>query len=346
MMYAVILAGGVGSRFWPLSTDMEPKQFLSVCSKHSMIEDSILRITDLIEKKNIYIATNKLYCQKVENCAKRFSIPERNILLEPTGKNTFAPIAVLSKIIHDLDNDAVILVMPCDHFIKQKNRFLRLLAKTKDAARQGYLVTLGVVPNTPQTGYGYIKIGPPLKLNLISSKTYKVDKFIEKPHVSLAKKFIKDKRYYWNSGIFIFKADVFLGETKRLLPQVYKTVIKIKDKNDLGKFWFAFPNISVDYAVMEKSSRLALFPVDFDWLDLGSWQAMHEILKKDKNGNIFRCKRHIDMGSRNTIVWSDNQLVATIGLCDVIVVNTKDALLICAKDKSQDIKKIVKNLKN
>jgi len=336
MNYAIILAGGAGTRFWPLSRELEPKQFLNVCSIRPMIEESIDRINPLIKKDNIYIATSGNYEQKIRKCLRKSNVPSSNILLEPQSKNTFAPIAVLSKNIDNLDSDAVIVALPSDHFIKHNDRFLKLLSRGIEIARCGYIVSLGIPPRRPETGYGYIKTKS--KIN----DFYLIEKFIEKPNLIRAKKFIRDKRYYWNSGIFIFKPQVILEETKKFIPDIYNTVMQIK--KDFSRLWQKLPSLSIDYAIMEKTKRMALLPADCGWIDLGSWEAIGELAKKDKNGNIFRGK-HIDIGSKNTLVWSDKRLITTLGLNNIIIVDTEDALLVCRKDMSQDVKKVVGLLK-
>jgi len=336
--YAIILAGGTGTRFWPLSRELEPKQFLSVCSIRPMIEETIDRISPLIKERNIYIATGKIHNQKIKKCLKKLKIPSSNILLEPQSKNTFAPIAVLSKNINDLDSDAVIVVLPSDHFIRHNDRFLRLLSKGIEIAKCGYIVSLGIPPRKPETGYGYIKTKSRI------NDFYLIEKFIEKPNLIRAKKFIRDKRYYWNSGIFIFKPQVILEETKKFIPGIYNTVMHFKNKKDFSRLWHKLPSVSIDYAIMEKTKRMVLLPVYCGWIDLGSWEAIGEIAKKDKNGNIFR-GQHIDIGSKNTLVWSDERLITTLGLNNIIIVDTKDALLVCRKDMSQDVKKVVGLLK-
>lgn len=343
MNYAIILAGGIGSRFWPLSRQLEPKQFLKVCSCRSMLEESLARISPLINKKHIYIATNNIHNQRIKDCIKRFGVPLANIFLEPESKNTLAPIAVLSKKINENDSDAVIAVLPSDQFVRAKSRFLNSINKGISIGRRGYIVTLGIPPKRPETGYGYIKVSTKGRMRG-SLSYYRIDKFIEKPDLTKAKRYIKDRRYYWNAGIFIFRPDIMLEEIKRFTPDVYKIVMNIDTKKDLNRLWPKLPSISIDYAVMEKTKKTVLIAADYGWMDLGSWQAMEEIMKKDKDGNIFRGSC-IDIGSRNSLIWSDSRLVATLGLNNIIVVDTKDALLVCAKDKAQDVKKIVRILK-
>lgn len=338
MNYAIILAGGTGTRFWPLSRHSEPKQFLNIYSKQSMLQESGGRIISLVRKDNIYIATNKIYHKKIKSCLKKLKVPLRNILFEPEPKNTLAPIGLLSKNIYNKDKEAVILVLPSDHYIKDKKRFLRVLNKAIAVAGRGYIVSLGVTPDRPETGYGYIKIKSRKK------GFYLINRFIEKPSLAKANKFIRDRRFYWNSGMFIFKAGLMLKEIQRLAPHDYSLISKIEDKKGLSKLWPKFTCISIDYAVMEKSKRMALIPADFGWMDLGSWQAIEKLAKKDHSGNIFRGKC-VDSGSKNIIAWSDNRLLATLGLDNIIVVNTQDAILVCAKDRTQDVKKLVELLK-
>jgi len=340
MKYAIILAGGIGSRFWPLSKADEPKQFLKLCSDKPMIEETIQRISGLINKKNIYIATNKAHSQKVRDCIRRTGIPLENIFFEPKGKNTLAPIGVLSNIIHQKDPEALIAVLPSDHLIRETPIFLKLLVKAMIAARNGNIITFGIKPDKPETGYGYIKIRPKTKDQ--RPKTYRVERFIEKPPLEKAQKFLRDGKYYWNSGIFIFSAVVMLNEIKKFQPDTYKIITK--NKQELARLWNRLPSISVDYAIMEKTARLALLPADYGWSDLGSWEALEKVMKKDKNNNILRGKC-VSLDAKDNIIWSDNRLVAVLGINDVIIVNSKDAVLVCAKKSAQDVKKIVQMLK-
>ena len=349
MRYAIILAGGTGSRFWPLSSPLEPKQFLKVCSNKTMLGQTIERVSPLIKRNNIYLACGKIYGQKIKSCLIDFKIPGGNIFLEPQGRNTLAPIAFLSKRIHQTDPEAIIAVFPCDHFIKDCAGLLELLKEAMDAARDGRIITFGVVPRRPETGYGYIKVKMGIGhraegIGGRKQKIYDVERFTEKPDLAKAKRFRRDKRYYWNSGIFIFKAKTMLEETRRLAPEVYNILTKISGKNDVNRFWPKLPSLSMDYAIMEKTKNIALLPLDCGWVDLGSWQAIGEIIKKDKRGNVFK-GNCIDMGSKNTVVWSEGpSLLATLGLEDIIVVNTNGALLVCAKSKAQEVKKIAQAL--
>ena len=348
MNYAIILAGGIGSRFWPLSRESQPKQFLGLFSRKPMLEQTILRVSRLIDKKNIYIATNKAYRNKIIDFSTKLNISGQNILFEPTGKNTLAPIGLIMRKIYNKDNEAVIIVLPSDHYIKDEKRFIKALRQALAVAKKGLIVTLGIIPDKPETGYGYIKIKIPrqrrVRLRRKNSKVYKVERFIEKPTLAKAKRFIKDKSFFWNSGMFVFRADIMLQEIKKFSPRNYGIMNKIKDTKSLKQLWERFSSLSIDYAIMEKTHKMALVPADFGWSDLGSWQAVDSLFKKDKNGNIFK-GNCIDMGSKDVLAWSSGRILATIGLNNIIVVETKDALLVCAKDKAQQIKKLVEALK-
>lgn len=342
MNHAIILAGGTGTRFWPLSRQSEPKQFLNLYSGKPMFEQTIRRIGPFINNDNIYVATNKIYHEKIKYCLERLGIRKQNVLFELEAKNTLAPIGLLSKNIYAKDKDAVIVVLPCDHYVKNKSRFLEMLKEAINVASKGYIVTLGIKPTYPETGYGYIRINHKSQIpNLVA---YKVDRFIEKPLLAKAKRFIKSKSYYWNGGIFIFRAQTLLEEIKKITPSQYCIIAKINDKKDLSRLWPKFDTISIDYSIMQKSKRLALVPLDSGWVDLGSWQSIEYLMPKDKKGNIFK-GRCIDIGSSNTFVWSDNRLLATVGLNNIIIVNTKDAILVCEKNKTQEVKNVVRVLK-
>lgn len=357
MTHAIILAGGLGSRFWPLSSRLEPKQFLNIFQEKSMLDETLETIYKLFPKENIYLATNKLYQEKLKPYLNRFKIPLKNVLFEPEMKNNLAPIGVLTKFINEIDPQAVIIVLPCDNFIKYPKCFLKILKAGIEGAKNGYIVTLGITPNRAETAYGYIRINPKLSATkhggldknygekIQNQNIYTVQRFIEKPGLSVVKRLIKDKRYFWNNGIFIFRPNIMLGEIKRFMPSSYQNIVRIDDQKDANRLWHKFPRTSIDYAIMQKTKKCALLPADYGWRDLANWQAIEAMVKKDKAGNIFK-GRCIDLDSKRTICWSASQrLVATLGLKDTIIVDTKDALLVCAKDKAQEVKRIVQILK-
>jgi mannose-1-phosphate guanylyltransferase/mannose-6-phosphate isomerase len=343
MTYAVILAGGTGMRFWPFSRELEPKQFMQVVGGSSLLQTSICRLGKLISHENIYIITNNNYLYEVKRQIEKFSIPEDNIILEPEGKNTAPAIGLAARLISQFDKDAILVVLPSDHYIKNLSKFRNCLKKAVVCSQKDFLVTIGIKPKTPSIGYGYIKIKEKLKDKKISF--FKVDKFLEKPNLENAKEYFKDKRFFWNSGIFIWKATVFLNELKSCLPNLYSQLLSIKTKKDIPRCWSKVIPISVDYGIMEYSKRIILIPADFYWTDLGSWDALNEILPKDKSGNVIQADC-LDLGSHYISVFSRaNRLISTIGLKDIIIVDTPDALLVCDKNKTQDVKKVVQHLK-
>ncbi|OGX15627.1 MAG: hypothetical protein A2166_02525 [Omnitrophica WOR_2 bacterium RBG_13_41_10] len=342
MNYAIVLAGGIGSRFWPLSTDAKPKQFLSLFSNKPLLVESIERISGPVTKRNIYIATNKTYKKAIQQCLKKTGILAKNILFELGSKNTLAAIAVLVNKIYKMDKNAVVVVLPSDHIIKDKRTFRQTIKNAIQTATANFIVTLGIIPKRAEGGFGYIKIKDKLKVKNITA--YRVDRFIEKPGLVKASNLIKNKRFYWNSGIFIFKASKLLEEIRKLNPQTFRIITKIKNRDDLNKLWPRFPNISIDYAIMEKSKSLALLPLVCGWSDLGSYQVAGEVMKKDQDGNISQ-GRHIDLGSKNITVWAKEKIVATVGLNNVIIVDTQNGLLVCDKNKTQEVREIVKRIK-
>ncbi|MCU0652506.1 MAG: mannose-1-phosphate guanylyltransferase/mannose-6-phosphate isomerase [Candidatus Omnitrophica bacterium] len=345
MNYGVILAGGVGSRFWPFSRELEPKQFLQVAGKGSLLQSTIIRMKEVMPAQNIYIITNQAYLTELLKQVKHFSLPEKNIILEPEGKNTAPAIALCARLIQQRDKDAVLIVLPSDHYIKDIKKFCFALQQAVICAKKGFLVTLGITPKNPSTGYGYIKVSLQPSAFSRQLNSYKVEKFLEKPSLIKAKKYFKDKRFFWNSGMFIWKASVFMDEVKLYLPQLYRQIMLIKDTGDIIKVWHKISPMSVDYGIMEHSGKIVLVPAGFDWTDLGSWDALNEVLTKDAKGNIVQADS-IDLDSRGICIFSrGNRLISTIGLKDLIIADTPDALLICDRSRAQEVKKVVDQLK-
>jgi len=346
MNYAIILCGGSGTRFWPLSRRLLPKQLLGICSGRPMIQETVRRISGLVKKENIYIAASRVHRYQIKDCLKKLDIPEGNFFFEPEGKNTLAPIVFLSYKILNKDPQAVIIVLPSDHFIKNKKVFLDSCRDAIDVARDGYIVAFGVPPVRPETGYGYIKIKAKRKTQNAKEKRGKakrffvIEKFVEKPDLRRAKRFIRDARYYWNSGTFVFTPGVMLEEVKRFHPLVYRMIVNMRSLKDINKLWGKLPFLSIDYGVMEKTRYAAVLPICCGWTDLGSWSALDEVVRKDKHGNILK-GNCVDMGSKGSLVWAQDKLVATLRLKNIIVVDTKDALLVCPKENAQDIKNLV-----
>ena len=341
-MYGLILAGGSGSRLWPLSRELYPKQLLNIQNTDSLLQATFLRLRECMPASNIISMTG---VKHVSNVKYQLSSLVDNpvVLSEPISKNTAPAIALAAKYILEKTNkDPVILVVPSDHLINDTEKFVKTVKYGESIAELGYIVTFGVTPSYPETGYGYINV-----TDKHIEKGFKVNKFVEKPDVELAEKYIEEGNYYWNSGIFMFKASVLLEELAKYSPDIYS---KLDNFNFTSSDEIPFtefdkmPNISIDYAVMEKSDKIALLRLESDWNDLGSWKSIYDVSKKDKDGNV-KIGHILDEGSKNSLMYSSSKLVATIGLENMVIVETEDAILACRSDKTQDVKKIFDTLK-
>ncbi len=338
MTYAVILAGGVGSRFWPFSRELEPKQFMKIIGEDSLLQSTLERLKGVIAPKNTYIVTNNIYFYELLSQIKGYNIPEGNIILEPEAKNTAPAIGLCAQLIGKKDKDAVLVVLPADHYIKNLGKFKQVIKKAIDRAKDNFLVTIGIRPTMPSTGYGYIKVKAGVKAE--------VEEFLEKPCLEKAKKYYRDNRFYWNSGMFIWKASVYLKEVERYLPGLSKQLSLIKTKDDISKVWQKIKPISVDYGIMEHAKNIVLIPANFYWTDVGSWDALAEIFPKDRQGNVLYGDT-LNLDSQGVCVFSKgNRLISTIGLKDIVIADTPDALLVCDRNKTQDVKRLVGNLKS
>lgn len=338
---ATILAGGSGSRLWPLSRQHFPKQFLSLDGDISLLQATIDRLYPLIDAKNILIVTQEALAKGEAYHALQ---PYQN-LFESIGRNTAPAIALAAAFLMADGSDPIMVVLPADHVIKDEVRFREHLGAAIEAAGSGKLVTFGIQPTRPDTGFGYIKI----KGSLIHAYgVYGVERFTEKPDRATAERFIKEGNYFWNSGMFVWRASVILAEIRQHLPAVHQVIQAIvAESRTVGTFqqavdkhFAAMPSISIDYGVLEKSSRVSLIPCDIGWSDVGSWQAVHEISNKDENGNALQ-GNVIALGCKNSLVRAEKRLVATIGLEDICVVETADAVLVSKSDQTQRVREVV-----
>jgi mannose-1-phosphate guanylyltransferase/mannose-6-phosphate isomerase len=338
--YAIVLAGGIGSRFWPLSRKSLPKQFLRIIGKDTFLEATIRRIQTIIPSKNIFIVTNRIYLREIKRQLRKFNIPQENVILEPKPLNTLPAISLCAQLINLKDPEASLLVLPTDHYIKNKLEFKQDILKALNVAAKGFLCLLGIKANGLCLGYGYIKTA-----RKISPGIFYVKSFKEKPGPDKAKRLLEEKGIFWNAGIFCFKAGVLLREIKIHLPELYRQLIQIEDKQDMKRIWHKIKPISIDYGLMEKSKNLAMVKARFDWIDLGSWNALCRVLPKDRKNNIV-LSDSVDLDSTNIFIYSNNpkRLIATLGLKDLIIVDTPDALLVSSKKRSEEIKRIVEIL--
>lgn len=339
-IYAVILAGGSGTRFWPLSRASYPKQFLAITGNETLLQQTVGRVRSLVAGENIFIVTNAAHRREVGRQLVRFKVPRSNILLEPQGKNTAPAICWAAARVHQINPNAVLAVLPSDHLIQNKNAFLKVLDKAAAFARQEYLVTLGIVPTRPETGYGYLKTAKMTKGGIL-----KVARFTEKPDLATARRFVRSRDYFWNSGMFVWRADVILREFEKYLPEIYKSVAADPRPARVHKVWKSLPSISVDYGILEKSNRVvAVAAAGIGWSDLGSWESLFEVLPKDADGNSLE-GNVLALDCRNTFVRAHKRLVAAVGLEGLVVIDTPDALLVCPSALSQKVKDVVAILK-
>jgi len=342
-IYGVILAGGNGSRLWPLSREAYPKQLLKLTGEKSLFQSTFLRLSNLILKKNILTVTNNKHLSEINLQLKELSTKEHFIALgEPVGRNTAPAIGLAVCIIKNIlsENDPVIFVSPSDHYIKDEKEFLKSLSKGLELAEKGYIVTFGIKPSRPETGYGYIKVAQN------SSKENNVEEFKEKPDFKTAEKYLQEGNYFWNAGIFMFKASTMLEEMKLYCPEILEGLEKINLSGaEIDKeLYEQIPSISIDYAVMEKSDKIALISVDCGWNDLGAWDSIYDIMEKDEFNNYTQGDV-IAVDTKNSYIYGSSRLVSVIGLENVVVVETKDAVMVCDKSKTQDVKIVFEQLK-
>ena len=347
----LILCGGTGSRLWPLSRESYPKQYLPLTSDTSktLLQQTIERLSGISNQENPIFICNEQHRFIVAEQLRATNLKPKRIILEPFGRNTAPAIAIAALTATENGADPILLVLSSDHVVKDNEKFLKSIQAAKKYAKKGNLVTFGIIPTSPETGYGYIESVEPLEINsLIASP---ISKFIEKPDLDKAKRLVSDPRFTWNSGMFLFKASVFLKELQKYSPEVIeccKNALKENhldmDFQRLDKEAFKYcPNISIDIAVMEKTKLGSVLPLDVGWSDIGSWKSIWEGSKKDKNGNVL-LGNVITKDLNNCYVRSEGRLVVSLGVENLLIVETNDAILIAHKDHDQDIKKVVNKL--
>jgi mannose-1-phosphate guanylyltransferase len=349
-MYAVIMAGGKGTRFWPRSREKMPKHLLDIVSERTIIQDTIDRIAPLVPAENILIVTGLSHADELMKQVPQ--IPEKNIIIEPVGRNTAPCIGLAALYIKLKSPDDVMAVLPADHLITDAQRFRHVLSAAAEMARLGdYLLTIGIKPTCPETGYGYLERGAK-KTTIKGEDIYKVKAIWEKPALAQAKVFLKKSSFYWNSGMFVWRIDTILEALKKWLPDLHRGLSEIepalgsaREKSVIEHVYKKIHSISIDYGVMERAENVLLVKGDFGWSDMGSWDALWDVLEKDEHGNAAHMRgRFVGVDTRNSLIHSPRKLVALVGVEDLIVVETEDSLLVCKRGCSQDVKKVVEIL--
>ena len=350
MIYAVIMAGGSGTRFWPLSKSKTPKQLLNLTGDSTLIQKTIHRIKPIIKLKNIFIITANSQVRKIKE--QLAETPPQNIIDEPFGKNTAPCIGLASLYVKKRDPKGVMVAMPADHLIKNEGRFREIISLgARIAAERDCLITLGIKPSYPETGYGYIHAGEEF-VKSGKTKIFRVNRFVEKPDIKRARRFVVSGDYFWNGGVFIWKVETILEMIKRFLPDLYGGLMEIekalgtkREKKVIKDVYSRIEGISIDQGIMEKAKNTAVIPCDIEWNDVGTWMALYDILEKDNFNNAVVGK-HIGIDTDGCVIHSPKKIVATIGMKDIVIVATRDAVLVCPKEKAQDVKKIVELLKS
>jgi mannose-1-phosphate guanylyltransferase/mannose-6-phosphate isomerase len=361
MLYPVILSGGTGSRLWPKSRAAFPKQLLRLTGPYSMLQETVRRLDGLPEMGPPVLVCNQEHRFLIGEQLREINVTPQVLMLEPAGRNTAPAVAVAALHLQTQDPDALMLVLPADHVISNVEAFHSAITQATQYARDGYLVTLGVVAQNAETGYGYIQRGAGLNGGDAngshgsgSGGAYAVERFVEKPDQATAESYLASGDYFWNSGMYIFSARCYLEELETFMPEVLQACRRALDEayGDLDFFrlgeeaFKANPSISIDYAVMEKTHKAAMIPIDIGWNDVGSWAALWEHHPKDAQGNVTEGDEVLLYDVRNSFVSAERAMIAAIGVEDVIIVETGDAILVVHKDYCQDVKKVVDHLQS
>lgn len=345
--YPVILAGGSGTRLWPRSRRTTPKQFLNLTGNNSLLQEAFARVTPLVPPGQVLVVTNRRFVTQVRE--QLSSLPAENVLGEPEGRNTAPAMGWAAVVLQRRDPEAVMAILTADHIITRPERFRQALRAADALAREGHLVTLGITPTGPVTGYGYIERGMLLG-EWYGFPAYRLLRFTEKPDEETARRFLSTGRFSWNSGMFIWRVDRILDEIARHMPDLHAGLMRIagvlEADNEgavLEAVWPTLPKQSIDYGIMEHVQEGVVIPVDIGWNDVGSWAALYEELTRDEQGNVVQGEVAL-LDTNGSLILSQGRLLAVIGLQNVVVVDSKDAVLVCSLDRAQDVRAIVEAL--
>lgn len=349
VMYVVIMAGGVGTRFWPKSRARLPKQLLNIVGDKTMIQASVDRIISLISPENLFVVATE---QQKDGILEQLPVlkPE-NLFLEPKGKNTAPCIGLAALFLRRIDPNEVMVILPADHLIEKEEQFRKIIGLAENIAKKHeMLVTIGIKPTYPATGYGYIQYNGKIE-EQDGTPAFKVKTFAEKPDLMTAERFLESGDFLWNSGIFLWKVSTIMQAIEEFMPSLFDRLMEIdqaigteKEADVIKKVYCQIKKISIDYGIMEQAKNVAVLSGEFGWNDVGSWEEVYEISAKDKKGNVVR-GNHILKDVKGCLIDSPNKLVAAVGIENLIVVDTGDALLICRKDQAQQVKDVVEMMK-
>jgi mannose-1-phosphate guanylyltransferase len=336
-VYAVIMAGGAGTRFWPASRALRPKQLLPLSGGAPLLAETVRRLAPLVTEDRVIVVTGEHLAEGTSKAVP--GVPKDQILKEPAPRNTAPCIAWANAVVSRLDPEAVVAVLPSDHFIGDEPAFRKVLEQAIESARGGRVTTIGIVPTRPETGYGYIELGDDL-----GNGVRKVARFVEKPNRETAEKFLTGKRHLWNAGMFFFRVKDMTSLVEKHLPELGAGIAKIDaDASTLATIFPTLPSVSIDVGVMEKAEGLAVVPGDFGWNDIGSWESAWELGTKDADGNALEASS-IAIDAKNNLVRS-KKAVAIVGVDDLVVVDTDDALLVMPRERAQDVRLVIEELK-
>lgn len=351
--YAVIMAGGGGTRLWPISRKETPKQLLPLLGgKETLFQGTVARLEKLFPPERILIVTVAEQARQMQKQVP--AIPVENYLIEPAPRGTASVVALAAAVLQKRDPEAIMAIQTSDHYIRNRDLFHYLIRAAFDVAQNDYLVTLGITPTYPATGYGYIHQGEPLD-GEYRYPVYKVERFIEKPNEQTAQQLVRSGSHSWNSGMFVWRADTIMREIEKQMPGLHKVVCDIaaawgtsEQSNVLQSHWYDLKSQTIDYGVMEKADKVAVLPASgLGWSDVGSWDSLFDVLLPDMNGNVSTNGQHLALDTNNTLVYTkdEERLVVTIGLDDMVVVDAGDVLMICKVDQSQKVRDVVEHLK-
>ncbi len=347
-IFCLIMAGGSGTRFWPRSRTVKPKQFLNIVGDESLLQSTIKRFSTFAYTQNIFIISNQSQARVLEK--QTLGLPRENLIYEPVGKNTLPCIGLAAMFAEKENPDGIMVVSPSDHLIINGELFMETVLSAVDIAqRKNGIVTIGIYPTYPATGYGYVQTGQEINGGK-KIRQFKVERFVEKPDEQRAIEYLKQGGFYWNSGLFVFKISVFLDAVKEFAPKLYTDLRKIQAdmgnptfEQTLDTIYRNVESISVDYGIMEHARNIYLVEGNFDWNDLGSWESVYQVNKKDDKGNVISGEAVI-VDSENSYIHSDNGIIALVGLDNVVVVQEGNTILVCRRDKTEDVKKVVDHL--